>query len=396
MDAHTSLTYGVDTALAQIDTVIADARPAREADKLSLDTHGFTLEPQRTGLKTDEFFDKAETGIVERVYYAEMKTAIKKATGCDEVLILEHIVRDAGAADTRGKKNPFAGGGNGINGYAGVVHTDFRADRARELARSKGSGKKEMFSSQRDRARFMIVNTWRNISDDRPIYNNTLALCDGKTVRDVLPCDVQHPNGKRSEQYRLSAARADEHRWFYFPRMQKDELLIFKQYDSDPKARARFCFHTAFNDPTVPADAPARQSVEVRAVALFNEAMTAPPPVVRNLSDEVFEARVMVPQNRAPAARREVQGAHSRRTVPVKAVRLNTVTKTKPQGRSVARSLVDVPIDLDLQRAIRASLGASAAEARADALEEAMLAEEEERERLALEEAIERSLIDLS
>ena len=124
--------------------------------------------------------------------------------------------------------------------------------------------------------------------------------------------------------------------------------------------------------------------------------MTAPPPVVRNLSDEVFEARVMVPQNRAPAARREVQGAHSRRTVPVKAVRLNTVTKTKPQGRSVARSLLDVPIDLDLQRAIRASLGASAAEARADALEEAMLAEEEERERLALEEAIERSLIDLS
>ena len=51
------------------------------------------------------------------------------------------------------------------------------------------------------------------------------------------------------------------------------------------------------------------------------------------------------------------------------------------------------PIELGLARL---SLGASAAEARADALEEAMLAEEEERERLALEEAIERSLIDLS
>ena len=43
---HTTLTYGVDTALAKIDTVISDARPAREADKLSIDTHGFTLEPQ--------------------------------------------------------------------------------------------------------------------------------------------------------------------------------------------------------------------------------------------------------------------------------------------------------------------------------------------------------------
>ena len=67
-----------------------------------------------------------------------------------------------------------------------------------------------MGSSQRDRERFMIVNTWRNISDEHLIYNNTLALCDGKTVKDVLRCDVQHPNGKRSEQYRLSAASADE------------------------------------------------------------------------------------------------------------------------------------------------------------------------------------------
>merc|ERR1711907_511440 len=174
MDAHTTLTYGDDKTLTKIDTVISDARPARDANKLSIDSHGFTLEPQRTNLKTHEFFDK-KTGIVERVYYTEMKRAIKKATGCDEVEILEHIVRDAGAADPRGKKNPFAGGGNGINGYAGVVHTDFRADRAHELARSKGSG-------LLDQRRFMIVNTWRNISDEHLIYNNTLALCDATTV----------------------------------------------------------------------------------------------------------------------------------------------------------------------------------------------------------------------
>merc|ERR1711998_459236 len=268
-----------------------------------------------------------KTGLVERLYYAEMKRAIKKATGCDEVLILGHIVRDAGAADARGKKNPFAGGGNGINGYAGVVHTDFRADRAHELARSKGSGKKEMFSSQRDRQRFMIVNTWRNISDEHLIYNNTLALCDGKTVRDVLPCDVQHPNGKRSEQYRLNPRSADEHRWFYFPYMGKDELLIFKQFDSDPKARARYCFHTAFNDPTIPKDAPARQSIEVRAVALFSDAMMAPPPVVRNLSDEVFRART------SPAAR-EVQSAHGKRKMPVRAQKLDSTIKRNSQGRN--------------------------------------------------------------
>merc|ERR1719263_106705 len=150
-----------------------------------------------------------------------------------------------------------------------------------------------MFSSQcaRDHQRFMVVNTWRNISEEHLIYNNTLALCDGKTVKDMLPCDVQHPNGKRSEQYRLDPVSADDHRWFFFPYMQKDELLIFKQYDSDAKVPARYCFHTAFNDPNMPENAPARQSIEVRAIALFNDNMTAPPPIARNLSDEVFEAR---------------------------------------------------------------------------------------------------------
>ena len=375
-DAHTTLTYGVDTALSRIDTVIADARPAREAKKLSLDTHGFTLEPQKTGLKTQEFFD-TQTGIVERLYYTEMKRSIKKATGCDEVLILEHIVRDAGAADARGTKNPFASGGNGINGYAGVVHTDFRADRAHDLARSQGGGRKQMNSSQRDRQRFMIVNTWRNISDEHLIYNNTLALCDGKTVRDVLPCDVQHPNGKRSEQYRLSAASADEHRWFYFPYLHKDELLIFKQYDSDPNARVRYCFHTAFNDPTISTDAPARQSIEVRAVALFNDALTAPPPLVRNLSDECYEARMseravsgsgraaagVLSSNRGVPALREVQCAQGKR-------------KAKSQGL--------VPVDLDFHE--RAMIEGHRAAGRNDEDEDAQMVQALAASQMAAEE----------
>ena len=44
VDAHTTLTYGIDTDLKRVDTVISDARPAREANKMSLATHGFTLE----------------------------------------------------------------------------------------------------------------------------------------------------------------------------------------------------------------------------------------------------------------------------------------------------------------------------------------------------------------
>ena len=74
--------------------------------------------------------------------------------------------------------------------------------------------------------------------------------------------------------------------------MTKDEILYFVQYDSDPLSPCRYCFHTAFSDPKVPASMPQRQSVEVRAIAFFHDYMRAPPKVVKNLSEEIFAERV--------------------------------------------------------------------------------------------------------
>jgi hypothetical protein len=59
------------------------------------------------------------------------------------------------------------------------------------------------------------------------------------------------------------------HRWFYYPNMQADEAMLLKCFDSDP-ARARFTAHTAFDDPAAPADAPPRESIEVRTLAFFS------------------------------------------------------------------------------------------------------------------------------
>jgi len=78
-----------------------------------------------------------------------------------------------------------------------------------------------------------------------------------------------------AEQYRLTAERADQHRWFYFPHMKKSEVLLFKQFDSDPAQTSRFTFHSAFTDASVRADLPPRQSVETRAVAIIIEAEPA-------------------------------------------------------------------------------------------------------------------------
>jgi hypothetical protein len=59
------------------------------------------------------------------------------------------------------------------------------------------------------------------------------------------------------------------HRWYYFPQMRRDEALVFKVYESEQDGRARFTPHTSFIDPTSPANAPPRQSIEARTFAFF-------------------------------------------------------------------------------------------------------------------------------
>ena len=71
------------------------------------------------------------------------------------------------------------------------------------------------------------------------------------------------------DRYRLWTHSAPRHLWYYLPHMVKDEVLLFTQFDSDTHAPARFCFHTAFHDPAVDANQPQRESVEVRAIAFF-------------------------------------------------------------------------------------------------------------------------------
>jgi hypothetical protein len=60
-----------------------------------------------------------------------------------------------------------------------------------------------------------------------------------------------------------------EHRWYYFPRLAPDEALLIKCYDSATDGPARFTAHAAFDDPTTPAGAPARESIEVRTLVLY-------------------------------------------------------------------------------------------------------------------------------
>jgi hypothetical protein len=113
-----------------------------------------------------------------------------------------------------------------------------------------------------------VINLWRPIRG--PLRDAPLAMCDGHTVArdDLVASDLIYPN-RRGETY--SVKYNPNHRWFYFPEMTTDEALLLKCYDSATDGRTRFGPHTAFIDQTTPADAPPRESIELRTLVFYKQ-----------------------------------------------------------------------------------------------------------------------------
>jgi hypothetical protein len=113
------------------------------------------------------------------------------------------------------------------------------------------------------RGRVQIINLWRPIHG--PVRDFPLAVCDASTVRpdDLVAADLIYRH-RVGETYQVIYNPA--HRWFYVPEMRTDEALLLKCFDTRTDGTARFAPHTGFVDPTTPADAPPRQSIEVRTL----------------------------------------------------------------------------------------------------------------------------------
>merc|ERR1719486_1596046 len=82
-----------------VDVHVRDGRPELKEGRITLERQGFTLANWPTRLRTQAFYDPKR---VEREYYPEQIELIKRQTGAERVVILNNIVRNAGAADQRG------------------------------------------------------------------------------------------------------------------------------------------------------------------------------------------------------------------------------------------------------------------------------------------------------
>ena len=220
----------------------------REGGPFDLDRQGFRLVEHRTHMRN--FFDADE---LQRVYYQEMQELVKAQTGARRVVVFDHTLRTADDEKREALK---------IREVVRRVHNDYTEWSARQRVRDILPGEAEALIARR----FAIVQVWRPIH--HPVETHPLAICNASSLApgDLMVSERRYPD-RVGQTYAVRSNPA--HRWTWFPRMQPDEALVFKVYDSLDDGRARFVPHSAFEDPTSPPNARPRESIEIRTFAFF-------------------------------------------------------------------------------------------------------------------------------
>jgi hypothetical protein len=226
--------------------VMHSARPY--LDRFKLDVDGFRF--VRHDTKVEDFFDAAE---IRRVYYPEMEALIKAESGAQRVVVFDHTLRTADGADREARK---------IREAVHRAHNDYTEwsgpQRVRDLLPDEAD---ELL-----KRRFAIIQVWRPIR--HPVETDPLAIADARTVApgDFVISERRYPN-RIGQTYVITHNPA--HKWYWLPRMARNEALVFKVFDSARDGRARWTAHTAFADPTSPPNARPRESIEIRTLAFF-------------------------------------------------------------------------------------------------------------------------------
>ena len=83
---------------------------------------------------------------------------------------------------------------------------------------------------------------------------------------DIVDTERRAPNHVGEIQLALHSSGQ---RWYYYPRMRPDEVLLFRTFDSIDGGTRPCSIHTAIHLADAPADAPPRESVETRAFVFY-------------------------------------------------------------------------------------------------------------------------------
>jgi hypothetical protein len=230
---------------------IEDARSRPQLPSLAQE--GFALFPHKS--EVSDFHNPEQ---LARTYEPEMERLITEVSGADKVVICGPVVlRFSKAAPDSSRLH--------ILRPAHFVHID--------MSDSIVAGFTELWRPRNDARtvrRFAYYNIWRVLSP--PPQDIPLALCDARTVApsDLVDSDsIMDTPGKPESSMVVGVVRHNaSHRWSYFSNLSRDEVLVFKSHDSDPR-QPRQVPHSAFRDASCPPGVAARTSIEARVVAFW-------------------------------------------------------------------------------------------------------------------------------
>jgi hypothetical protein len=225
---------------------IHNGRP--HAREFALDRNGFRF--VRHDTKVADFYDENE---IRRVYYPEMEALIKAESGAKRVVVFDHTLRTADQELRESKQ---------IREVVRRVHNDYTEWSAPQRVR-------DILPDEADellKGRFAVIQVWRPIR--HPVETYPLAMADAQSLspHDMVISERRYPD-RVGQTYAITYNTA--HKWFWFPRMRREEALVFKVFDSIQDGRARWTAHTAFEDPTSPPHARPRESIEIRTLSFF-------------------------------------------------------------------------------------------------------------------------------
>ena len=235
---------------------IADGRGLRT----DLDREGFVF--ARHVSSVADFHQIQEDPTVDQQYFDEIAAFLMELTGATKVMLMGGGKKRYGESAT----DRLARLSNAKPArYAHADNTDASAGGLAQLM--------DTFIDELDLAsysRYSMLNVWRTFTP--PPQDFPLAVCDARSIDPADEVTVTAVTEERNTSEIIHDTTGyvfnPAHRWYWFPDMTIDEVIVFKSHDSDP-TRARRVAHTAFTDPGCPTDVPTRASVEMRALVLY-------------------------------------------------------------------------------------------------------------------------------
>ena len=223
------------------------------AKTFSADKEGFSLHDFNTSY--DKWEDDQST---KSSFYPEVVGFLKKVIGAKRVLVFDHTIR----TKANDQKKITQETNTSQRAPVKLVHCDYTAESGPLRVKQLLEDEAEALLARR----VAFFNVWKPIRN--VVEENPLAMCDvtSSPQEDFHKLYLRYRE-RNGENYVMKYSPG--YKWWYFPKMTPEQVILLKTFDSELDGRARFVAHTAFDDPTSPPNAVTRESVEIRTIAFF-------------------------------------------------------------------------------------------------------------------------------